>query len=166
MKTCASLLVHQRDDWNTVNYDKCYCLLGTSCLYFDRKCVYSQLGSIQSHFNQGKTFLGQRLNSLQGGDLYRIETPNPTSLHEQNRSDLTVFLNHNKNKEIKSPIILEYSLDKTTASKIKTLTILHVGKCKLFMNTAPYQFPAPDGSLSGWQQLKSPTKSCRHMSCV
>lgn len=51
------------------------------------------------------------------------------------------FLNHhNKNKEIKSPIILEYSLDKTTAPKIKTLSILHVGKCKLFMNTAPYQF--------------------------
>lgn len=81
--------------------------------------------------------------------------------------DLTVFPNyHNTNKEIKSTIILEYNLDKTIASKIKTLTILHVGKCKLLMNTAPYQFPVPDGSLSSWQQFKSLTKRCRHMSYV
>lgn len=87
--------------------------------------------------------------------------------YEKNKPELTVFLHyHNKNKEIKSPIILEYSLDKTTASKIKTPKHLHGGKCKLLMNTASYQFPVPDGSLLGWQQVKSLTKRCRHMSCV
>ena len=91
-------------------------------LHFDRKGVHCQWGSIQPHFNYEETFFSQRLNSLQGGDLYRKETPNPTSDYEKDRSDLTVVLNHhNKNKEIKSPIILEYSLDKTTASRIKTL---------------------------------------------
>lgn len=55
---------------------------------------------------------------------YRKRTPNPTSLYEKNSSDLTVFLNHNnKNKERKSGISLEYSLDNTTASKIKVLTL-------------------------------------------
>lgn len=92
-------------------------------LHFDRKGVRSQWGSIQLHFNYEETFFSQRLNSLQGGDFYRKETPNPTSPYEKNRSDLTVVLNHhNKNKEIKSPIILEYSLDKTTASRIKHFT--------------------------------------------
>lgn len=128
--------------------------------------MYFQLGCIQPHINYEETFLGQRSNSLQACDLYRKETPNLMSLYEKNRSDLAVFLkHHNKNKEM-SPIILQYSLDKTTASKIKTLGHFHVGKCKLLMNTAPYQFPVPDGSLSGWQQLKSLTKRCRHMSCV
>lgn len=89
------------------------------------------------------------------------------SLYVKNRSDLIVFLNHyNTSKKIKSPIILEYSLEKTTAPEIKTLTIFPVGKRKLLMNNTPYQFPVPDGSLSGWKQLKSLTKRCRHMTCA
>lgn len=56
-------------------------------------------------------------------------------------SDLTVFLNcHNKNKEIKSPIILEYSLDKNTASKIKTLKHFTRWKYTLLMNIHPISF--------------------------
>lgn len=136
-------------------------------LYFDRKGLHSQLESIQPHLNSEETFLGQRLNSLQTGVLYSEETPNPTIRYEKNKPDLTVFLHyHNKNKEIKSPIILEYRLDKTTASKIKTPNHLHVRKCKLLMSTVSYQFPVPDGSLLGWQQVKSLTKRCRHMSRV
>lgn len=145
----------------------CYCLLHALFLYFGRKGLNSQLGSIQPHLNSKETFPGQRLNSSQVGDLYSEETPNPTIWSEKSKPDLTVFLHHhNTNKEIKSPTILEYSLDQTTASKIKTPNDLHVRKRKLLMNAESYQFPVPDGSLSGWQQVKSLTKRCRHMSCV
>lgn len=83
--------------------------------------MYSRQESIQPHFNYEKSFWGQILNSVHGGNLHKKETPTRISVHGKNRSDLTVFLNHhNKNKEIRSPIISDYSLDKTTASKIKT----------------------------------------------
>lgn len=79
-------------------------------LYFDRKGLHSQLGSLQPYLNSEETFLGQGLNSLQVGDLYREEIPSATVLYEKSKPDLTVFLHyHNKNEEIKSPIILRVS---------------------------------------------------------
>lgn len=82
--------------------------------------MHPQLACIQSHFNYEENFLGQRLNSLQGGDLYGKEPPNCTSLCEKNSTDLTVFLNyHNTNKEIKSLVILQYNLALKKFQKLK-----------------------------------------------
>lgn len=102
-------------------------------LHFDRKGVHFQWGSIQPHFNYEGNFFGQRLNSLQGGDLYTKETQfYITVCKKKKKSDLTVFLNHNnKNKQTKNTIISEYSLDKTTAFKIKTL--MHFTRWKMLI---------------------------------
>lgn len=103
-------------------------------LHFDRKGVHFQWGSIQPHFNYEGNFFGQRLNSLQGGDLYTKETQFYITVckKKKKKSDLTVFLNHhNKNKQTKNTIISEYSLDKTTAFKIKTL--MHFTRWKMLI---------------------------------
>lgn len=101
-------------------------------LHFDRKGVHFQWGSIQPHFNYEGNFFGQRLNSLQGGDLYTKETQFYITVCKKKKSDLTVFLNHNnKNKQTKNTIISEYSLDKTTAFKIKTL--MHFTRWKMLI---------------------------------
>lgn len=95
--------------------------------------MHFQWGSIQPHFNYEGNFFGQRLNSLQGGDLYTKETQfYITVCKKKKKSDLTVFLNHNnKNKQTKNTIISEYSLDKTTAFKIKTL--MHFTRWKMLI---------------------------------
>lgn len=97
--------------------------------------MHFQWGSIQPHFNYEGNFFGQRLNSLQGGDLYTKETQFYITVckkKKKKKSDLTVFLNHNnKNKQTKNTIISEYSLDKTTAFKIKTL--MHFTRWKMLI---------------------------------
>lgn len=134
MKTCASLLVHQRDALNTGNCNSKVLVYTVNCFYTltERVCISSE--EVSNHIlTMKETFLAKdwilckvvictqkKLNSI---SLYA---------KKKKKSDLTVFLNHNnKNKQTKNTIISEYSLDKTTAFKIKTL--MHFTRWKMLI---------------------------------